>query len=133
MVIALVRSCAVLIVRAGGSAAQEFVLIGDVPLPEEAVSSPPGDGVSFGTWVGQWDNQRNHILVIESLGKDAQASVIYAVGPDENGRGRWFRRTAKIDGDALFFCRWRLFRLLLDVTLWPDAGRLCRHQGLCGP
>ncbi|WP_298922379.1 dienelactone hydrolase family protein [uncultured Roseobacter sp.] len=99
----LARISAVLILLAGEGDAQDSVFVGNVPLPEDVVVSTQAEGAFAGTWVGRWDNRRNHILVVERLGDDGLADVVYAVGSDLNGRGRWFRRKARIDGDTLVF------------------------------
>ncbi|WP_171174388.1 S9 family peptidase [Ruegeria sp. HKCCD8929] len=97
----LVRIPAVLIVLAGTSSAQDSVLVGDVPLPADAVMSAPEEWAFSGVWAGQWDNRRNHILVVERVDDEGVADVVYAVGTDENGRGRWFRSKARIEDDSL--------------------------------
>lgn len=99
----IVQITAILILLAGTSSAQDPVFVGDVPLPDDAVMSAPADWAYSGVWVGQWDNQKNHILIVERLGDDGVADVIYAVGRDLNNVGRWFRRKARIEGDALVF------------------------------
>ncbi|MCP4318162.1 MAG: hypothetical protein GY789_19640 [Hyphomicrobiales bacterium] len=93
----------VFVLLAGASNAQDSVLVGDVPLPADAAMSAPTEWSFSGVWVGKWNNRTNHILVVERLGNDAIADVIYAVGSDHNGRGNWLRRKAKIEGDALVF------------------------------
>lgn len=103
MLRSLVHFSFVLICLAGGSSAQGSVFVGDVPLPKDAVTSTPLESAFSGTWVGRWDNRRNHILVVERLDNDGLADVIYAVGSDLNGRGRWFRRKAKIENNTLVF------------------------------
>jgi dienelactone hydrolase len=87
----------------GLSNAQETVFVGDVPLPEDAVSAQQPEAPFLGTWVGKFDNRKNHIMIVESLGRDGLADVIYAVGNDPKNRGRWFRRKAMIEGDTLVF------------------------------
>ena len=99
----LLQIFAVLVVLAGTSSAQDSVFVGDVPLPEDAAVSAPAESPFSGVWVGQWDNQRSHILIVERVGGDGFADVIYAVGSDQNNRGRWFRRKARIAGDTLVF------------------------------
>jgi len=83
--------------------AQEVIRIGNVPLPGDAVEARKDRSVFAGTWVGQWDGWRNHILIIERVAEDGLSDVVYAVGSDLNGPGRWFRRKAKIQGDILMF------------------------------
>lgn len=103
MLNSLVCISAVLVFLASESSAQDSVLVGDVPLPEDAVTSAPAESALSGVWVGKWDNRVNHILVVERLGNDALADVIYAVGSNQHGRGNWLRRKAKIEGGALVF------------------------------
>ncbi|MEO1248645.1 MAG: dienelactone hydrolase family protein [Pseudomonadota bacterium] len=92
-----------MIFLAGTSSAQDPVYVGDVPLPDDAVVSSQMESAFSGVWVGQWDNQKNHILIVERLGDDGFADVIYAVGRDMNNVGRWFRRKARVEGNALVF------------------------------
>ncbi len=92
-----------MIFLAGTASAEDSVYIGDVPLPDDAVVSSQAESAYSGVWVGQWDNQKNHILIVERLGDDGFADVVYAVGRDLNNVGRWFRRTAKIEDNALVF------------------------------
>ena len=81
--------------------AQEPVLIGDVPLPEDVVSAPSDTQPFLGAWVGKWDNWKDHVLVVERINENGLADVVYAVGRDENGAGNWLRAEAEIDGDTL--------------------------------
>ncbi len=99
----LIRLTVMLISLGGVAAADDQVFIGDEPLPEDTATAFPDDSPFTGAWVGQWDNRRNHILIVEGVGADGVAQVIYAVGSDINNRGRWFRRTARIDGNTLAF------------------------------
>ncbi|MFV2052406.1 alpha/beta hydrolase family protein [Aliiroseovarius sp. YM-037] len=93
----------VVLLFAGGSRAQDAVIIGDVPLPEDIMISAPEEWAFAGAWVGRWSNGRNHILVVEGIGEDGFADVVYAVGRDQNGGGNWFRGKARIEDDALVF------------------------------
>lgn len=93
----------IVLLLTGATNAQESVFVGNVPLPADAVVSAPTDWPFSGVWVGRWDNRRNHILVVERLGNDGNADVIYAVGRDHNGRGNWLRVKAKVEGDTLVF------------------------------
>ncbi|WP_299741122.1 dienelactone hydrolase family protein [uncultured Roseobacter sp.] len=88
---------------AGAAIAQEIVRIGNVPLPSDAIEAREGPSGFAGTWVGQWDGWRNHILIIERVSENGLSDVVYAVGSDLNGPGRWFRRKAKIQDDTLTF------------------------------
>ncbi|WP_189799522.1 dienelactone hydrolase family protein [Tateyamaria sp. syn59] len=90
-------------VLAGAAIAQDVVRIGNVPLPGDAVETQEGLSGFAGTWVGQWDGWRNHVLIIERITENGLSDVVYAVGSDLNGAGRWFRRKAKIQGDTLTF------------------------------
>ncbi|WP_227270367.1 alpha/beta hydrolase family protein [Roseobacter weihaiensis] len=103
MLQSLARLSAVLIFFAGGASAQEAIFVGDVPLPGDAGTLAPGEAAFSGTWAGRWGNRRNHILIVEGLGNDGLANVIYAVGGDMNGPGRWFRRKARIEDKTLVF------------------------------
>ncbi|WP_298976133.1 hypothetical protein [uncultured Roseobacter sp.] len=99
----LMRIVALLFILSSSAYAQESVFVGNVPLPNDAIEAEEVHSKFAGTWVGQWDGWRNHILIIEQVNDDGFADVIYAVGSDLNGAGRWFRRQAKIEGDDLIF------------------------------
>jgi len=99
----LLKTCTVLLVLVMNSNAQDSVLIGDVPLPVDAVSPPTEKNSFAGTWVGTWDHRRSHILVVEDVTDDGRAHVIYAVGRDQHNSGRWFRRQARVEGSILTF------------------------------
>ncbi|MEO1111251.1 MAG: dienelactone hydrolase family protein [Pseudomonadota bacterium] len=99
----LLQVCAALLVLVLQSNAQESVFVGDVPLPDNAASPLVVKNSFSGTWVGKWDQRRNHILVVEDVADNGRASVIYAVGRDQHNIGRWFRRKARIEGDVLTF------------------------------
>ncbi|MEM8701610.1 MAG: hypothetical protein AAGF82_07270 [Pseudomonadota bacterium] len=99
----LLQVCAALLVLVLQSNAQESVFVGDVPLPDNAASPLAVQNSFTGTWVGKWDQRKNHILVVEDVADDGRASVIYAVGRDQHNSGRWFRRKARIEGDILTF------------------------------
>nr|WP_319385053.1 hypothetical protein [uncultured Roseibium sp.] len=97
------QACAVLLAFVLQSNAQDSVFVGDVPLPDDAVSPAAEENPFVGTWVGKWDNRKNHILVIDNVREDGRARVIYAVGRDPHNSGRWFRREARIEGRTLTF------------------------------
>ena len=99
----LLQVCAALLVLVLQSNAQEGVVVGDVPLPDNAASPLAVKNSFTGTWVGKWDQRKNHILVVEDVADDGRASVIYAVGRDQHNSGRWFRRKARIEVDILSF------------------------------
>lgn len=85
------------------------VLVDGVPLPADAVvadnsgSLPDINGRFSGAWVGSWGDTLKHILVVERISPDGEASVIYAVG-DLASAGimrSWKRYRGIISGDTL--------------------------------
>lgn len=103
MLKSLLQVVALFLFLTSGTNAQEAVLIGNVPLPDVATEPASASSEFVGTWVGQWDGWRNHILIVEQVRPDGSADVIYAVGNDFNARGRWFRRQAQVNGKTLVF------------------------------
>lgn len=76
-------------------------------LPSDAaVTASAGSAVSerfSGAWVGSWGDTLRHILVVERVSDQGEASVIYAVG-DLAAAGivrSWKRYKATVTGDAL--------------------------------
>ncbi|MEL6793925.1 MAG: CocE/NonD family hydrolase, partial [Pseudomonadota bacterium] len=61
-----------------------------------------------------WGGQINHIFIVENVRSDGVATVIYAIGENGSGPGRWMRTKAQIDGDEIvvegngFTARYRL-------------------------
>jgi len=83
-----------------------------VPLPEDLnvvqpISDIPKEIASFsGVWVGgSWDGVLPHILVVERIESNGNASVIYAIGdcPEWNIRSGWIRVLGKIEKGQLEF------------------------------
>jgi len=95
--------CAALLLLVVQSNAQDKVFVGDVPLPDDVVSPSSAKSPFLGTWAGKWDERKNHILIVENVGDDGRADVVYAVGRDPHNSGRWFRRKAQVEGDTLQF------------------------------
>lgn len=92
------------------NAQAEDRIVSGIPLPQElsiqavpASVSAPAKLLS-GVWIGSWDGELRHILVVESISPDGNAAnVLYAVGdkPDWGIRRSWVRHSATISGDAL--------------------------------
>lgn len=85
------------------AAAEDDLMIGDVPLPIDATPTPKGAFPFSGVWTGTWGGQINHIFMVEALQSDGAANVIYAIGENGSGPGRWLRADARIEGDVLTF------------------------------
>jgi dienelactone hydrolase len=90
------------------SAAAE-TLVDGVPLPsdvsvvENAGPSSDFHGRFSGAWVGSWGDTLKHILVVERISDQGEATVIYAVG-DLATAGivrSWNRYKATLSGDTL--------------------------------
>ena len=90
------------------SASAEVVVDG-VPLPSDVTvneNAGPNSDVHrlfSGAWVGSWGDTLKHILVVERISDQGEASVIYAVGDLATaGRVRsWKRYNATLSGDTL--------------------------------
>src|SRR5260370_4983035 len=84
-------------------------VVDGVPIPDDAKVVPPSAAVPesqqrfLGAWVGRWGGALKHILIVESLQPDGNASVIYGWG-DSLGlnimRG-YSRLGANLSGDTL--------------------------------
>lgn len=83
--------------------------IDGVHIPDTAKVEPPSSSAleahrAFsGAWVGSWSGFLKSILVVESIGSDGRASVIYAWGdnPRLNIKRGWRRETARVTGETL--------------------------------
>jgi dienelactone hydrolase len=80
-----------------------------VPLPDDLRLAPPGaaeDHPMLGAWMGDaWSGVLPHVLVVESVASDGQATVVYAVGdgPEWKIAPGWSRAAARIADGALTF------------------------------
>lgn len=91
------------------SPAMAEVLVDGVPLPADAVVSENSAMRSdlnkrfLGAWVGAWGDSLKHILVIERISPDGEASAIYANGDlvSANVTRSWKRYKGTIAGDTL--------------------------------
>ncbi|MDQ8729450.1 serine aminopeptidase domain-containing protein [Bradyrhizobium sp. LHD-71] len=88
--------------------AMDDLLIDGVPLPADAsiavpVASPTDIQQRWsGVWVGAWGGSRKHILLVESVGADGAARVVYAIGAGPPGAQRgWSRPQALAAGRTL--------------------------------
>jgi hypothetical protein len=93
------------------------LLIDGVPIPRDThVTIPdaiPENLKQFsGAWVGAWAGWHRHILIVENIAPDGNASVIYAVGDHPNFPRQWHRHTAVISGNTLRFgcCTYEITR-----------------------
>lgn len=99
----VIFAIATLFILTSQSLAQETILVGDAPLPDDIEIAAPENSPFLGVWTGRWDTWRNHILVVESRDEDGLFSVIYSVGRGQHGSGNWFRSQAHLNGDTLVF------------------------------
>ena len=82
-------------------AAADLVVDG-VPLPSDASVAAAAPGGAFEpwkrVWVGLWGGSLKHILLVESVGEDGAARVVYAVGdnPYLGVKQRWLRLEATV-------------------------------------
>jgi dienelactone hydrolase len=81
--------------------------IDGVPVPvDAAVQAKPTAGLHahwLGAWTGAWDETLKHILIVESVADDGQATAIYAVGDNPSWRikQQWHRYAATVAGEIL--------------------------------
>lgn len=65
----------------------DFVIDG-VPLPADAsVALVPKSGTDLqrcwsGVWTGEWNGEIKHILLVERIGEDGAAGIVYALADD---------------------------------------------------
>ena len=92
--------------RAAGSA--DFVVDG-VPLPSDASAvAVPQLAMDqqrhwSGMWVGAWNGALKHILLVQRIGEDGAASIVYAEAdnPYTGMQARWWRWDAVVSGRTL--------------------------------
>lgn len=81
--------------------ASDEITIQGVPLPTDA-SEATGDSPFASAFVGLWDGMRKTILVLEEVGEDGTAKVLYGISPfGDQQPGGWLRYTGTIDGTTL--------------------------------
>jgi dienelactone hydrolase len=96
------------VVISSRSAYADFDVDG-VPLPSDATVSDSRDPAAGnddrfrGAWVGAWDGELKHILIVESVDAGGEASVVKAWGDNANANIHkgWQRLSGKISGDTL--------------------------------
>ena len=84
-------------------------LVDGVPLPGDAIvatvaeTEPAEIRQWAGVWVGAWGGMLKHVLLIESVGTDDSARVVYAIGdnPSLGIRRAWSRHEATLSGRRL--------------------------------
>jgi len=82
------------------------LLVDGVPLPADAsvAAAPSGSALQWnGVWVGAWGGSLKHILLVESIGEDGAAHVVYAIGenPYAGIQPRWLRLEGTASGRTL--------------------------------
>src|SRR5689334_9881137 len=88
--------------RLAGGAAGADLNIDGVPLPSDvAAASVPTSATALqrrwgGAWVGAWNGGLKHILLVERIGEDGAAGVVFAEADNPNTRetARWRRLDA---------------------------------------
>jgi putative tryptophan/tyrosine transport system substrate-binding protein len=105
------------------------LFVEDVRLPGNvSVSNPQNIPENFkqfsGAWVGAWNGELHHILIVESVTADGKANVVYAVGDDPvaNVRRQWRRLDAIIVGNTLRIERYATYELTGDGKLDATFG-----------
>jgi pimeloyl-ACP methyl ester carboxylesterase len=105
--------------------------LAQIPLPDDVALTPPAavvpaDIAAFaGAWgVDAWAGILPHVLVVERVGADGEAEVVYAIGqaPEWGIQPEWQRLTFTISGGVLH--RTGVTGVQIDYELNSD-GRLC--------
>jgi dienelactone hydrolase len=113
---------------AGIAHAEPVALPDDLRLPPPGVARSDADHPLLGVWVGDaWSGVLPHVLVVESVASDGQATVVSAIGdaPEWKVAQSWSRVTGRIvDGTLSFTQRGGAARARYALT--PD-GRLEGH------
>jgi hypothetical protein len=125
------------VARAAGGA---DLVIDGVPLPSDAsVASVPKSGTELqrrwsGVWVGVWNGGLKHILLVERIGEDGAAGIVYAEAnnPYIEVSARWLRLDAVESGHALTV-KGPLFTATYDMddhaqlsAVYKGSGRIAR-------
>lgn len=90
-------------------AAAVDLLIDGVPLPSDAKVASTAESQSplqrkwSGVWIGAWGGSLKHILIVESVGEDGTARVVYSIGdnPRLGIQPAWNRYKATVTQDRL--------------------------------
>jgi hypothetical protein len=85
------------------------LMIDGVPIPDDAHVSAASQPASetqkrlLGAWAGAWGGFLRHILIVEDIRPDGEASVVYAIGdsPAANITRQWSRHKGTVSGDTL--------------------------------
>jgi dienelactone hydrolase len=111
--------------RAAGGA---NLVIDGVPLPADAsVASVPNSATDLqrrwsGVWTGAWNGGLKHILLVERIGEDGAADIVYAEAdnPHAKAGARWLRLNAVVSGHTLTM-KGPLFTAIYEID---DDGQL---------
>jgi dienelactone hydrolase len=84
-----------------------------VALPSEwtlntaAATSDVGGARFIGAWAGRWSDHLLHILIVETVSSDGEATVVSAIGdaPQWGIKREWRRRAARVCGTQLVVSR----------------------------
>jgi hypothetical protein len=94
-------------VERGQMVSSAELIIDGVPIPDDANVSAATPSASetqkrlLGAWVGAWGGSLRHILIVEDIRADGEASVVYAVGDSPIVARRWSRHKGTVSGDTL--------------------------------
>lgn len=81
--------------------------IDGVPIPNDVhvsvapQSAPETQQRLFGAWAGAWGGSLRHILIVEDICGDGEASVVSAIGDSAISGSQWRRRKGTVSGDTL--------------------------------
>jgi dienelactone hydrolase len=104
------------------------LVVDGVPLPSDAsVALVPKSATDLqrrwsGVWVGAWNGTLKHVLLVERIGEDGAAGIVYAEADNlySGVRARWWRLDAAVSGRTLTV-RAPMFTATYDID---DDGQL---------
>ena len=75
----------------------------DVKIAARSSAAPESHKRFLGAWVGTWGGGLRHVLIVEDIRSDGEASVVYAIGDyaAANIKPAWSRHKARVSADTL--------------------------------
>ena len=103
----------------------ESLLPDDVNIRTPSADVPEKFAVFSGRWgPGKWDGELCHVLVVETIGLEGEAEVIYSWGTSERWnikQAGWVRIVGQVLGSKL---KMKLYNGQVDVNYWLDGETL---------